>query len=365
MEFVFSAEQQDLRTMVRDFLRDNSAEPEVRRLMETAEGFDPAVWARLADLGLTGLAIPERYGGTGGGAIELGIVLEEAGAALLCAPYLATVVLAAGALLASGDDDACKTYLPGFADGTTRATLAFAPRGRRESLQATEDAGGWRLTGEARQVIDGLTADLVLAVAHTPDGPILFAADSSAPGVSRVPQATMDATRKQARLTFSDTPVRPVGPPGSGEEIVGRALELAIAQVAAEQLGGAQRVLDMAVDYAKLRVQFGRPIGSFQAIKHKCADMVLRVEGARSAAYHALWAAAEGSAGFPAAARVAGAYCAETYFHCAEENILIHGGIGYTWEHPAQLYFKRATADRVLFGDPDRHRAALAMELGI
>jgi acyl-CoA dehydrogenase len=361
VEFVFSTEQRELRQLVRDFLRDVSPEPQVRRLMETDEGFDPAVWGQLAGIGLTGLAIPEQYGGAGGGPVEVGIVMEEAGAVLLCAPYLATVVLAAEALLVSGDEDARTTYLPGLADGSIRATLAAGPR--PETLRAVADADGWQLTGEVSQVIDGLTADLVLAVAAGPEGPSLFAVDGGE--LARTAQSTMDATRKQARLGFDRTPARLVGRPGAGAEIVGEVLDRATAQVAAEQLGGAQRVLDMAVDYAKLRVQFGRPIGSFQAIKHKCADMFLRVEGARSAAYHALWAAAQNSAGFRAAAQLAGVYCSESYFHCAEENILIHGGIGYTWEHPAQLYFKRAVADRVLFGDPDRHRDALAAELGV
>ncbi|WP_395107991.1 acyl-CoA dehydrogenase family protein [Actinomadura sp. SCN-SB] len=355
MEFVFSDEQSELRSMARGFLRDTSPEAQVRRLMETPEGFDASVWAQLAELGLTGLGIPERYGGAGRGAVEVGIVMEEAGAALLCAPYLSTVVLATETLLAAGDEAALKTYLPGIAEGTLRATLATDG-----ALKARQVSGEWLLDGTADRVLDGLSAGMVLAVAGTPEGHRLFAVDTGAAGVSRTALATMDATRKQAALTLTRTPARPVGEAGLPDRILGHVLAVASTCLAAEQVGGAQRTLDMAVGYAKLRVQFGRPIGSFQAIKHKCADLFLRVEAARSAAYHALWSAAEGSPEFAAAAHIAGAYCSEAYYHCAEENILIHGGIGYTWEHPAHLYFKRAAADRVLFGDPDHHRAALA-----
>jgi acyl-CoA dehydrogenase len=360
MEFVFSEEQSELRSMVRDLLRDTSPEPQVRRLMETPEGFDVSVWARLAELGLTGLAIPEQYGGAGCGPIEVGIVMEEAGAALLCAPYLSTVVLATETLLATGDETALTSYLPGIADGTLLATLAAGG-----ALEARRDGGGWLLNGTASRVLDGLASDIVLAVADAPDGRRLFAIDTGSAGVRRTALATMDATRKQAALTLTGAPAKPVGEAGIPDRILGHVRAVAASHLAAEQVGGAQRTLDMAVGYAKLRVQFGRPIGSFQAIKHKCADMFLRVEAARSTAYHALWTASEGSPDFASAAHIAGAYCSEAYYHCAEENILIHGGIGYTWEHPAHLYFKRAAADRVLFGIPDHHRAALAAEMSM
>lgn len=365
MEFVFSQEQDGLRAMVRDVLADTSSETEVRRLMDTPDGFDPALWRRLAELGLTGLAIPESYGGAGFGPVEVGIVMEEAGAALLCAPYLSTVVLAAEALLAAGDEAANASFLPGIADGTLRATFAVERPGPGERLDAVPSGAGWCLTGTVGHVVDGASADLVLVVAAAPGGPGLFAVDAAAAGLARTAQATMDATRRQAELGFDAVPARLVGAEGVGEDVLARVRDLATVQLAAEQLGGAQRVLDMAVEYAKLRVQFGRPIGSFQAIKHRCADLVLQVESARSAAYHALWTAADIPADLPIAACVAGAYCSAAFYTCAEENVFIHGGIGYTWEHPAHLYLKRAAADRVMFGDPAAHRAALADRLGV
>jgi alkylation response protein AidB-like acyl-CoA dehydrogenase len=175
----------------------------------------------------------------------------------------------------------------------------------------------------------------------------------------------MDQTRKQARIEFASTPARLVGGDGQGWSTLDRVLDLAAVALAAEQVGGAQRVLDMAVDYAKTRVQFGRPIGSFQAIKHKCADMLLEVESAKSAAYYAAWCASELNDELPAMASMAKAYCSEAYFHCAAENIQIHGGIGFTWEHPAHLYFKRAKSSELLFGDPTYHRELLAQRIGL
>ncbi|WP_041939230.1 MULTISPECIES: acyl-CoA dehydrogenase family protein [Frankia] len=378
MEFVFTEEQDGLRSMVRDLLAETSPEAEVRRLMQTPDGFDPAVWRGLAELGLTGLAIPEHYGGAGFGPVEVGVVMEEAGAALLCAPYLSTVVLAPEALLAAGDEAANKAYLPGIADGSLRATFAAGehlaagehaagghPAGASVAASVSPADGGWRVTGTVGHVVDGASADVVLVVAAAPGGPSLFGVEADAAGLTRTPTATMDATRRQARLAFDAAPARLVGAEGAGAGVRARVRDVAATQLAAEQVGGAQRVLDMAVEYAKLRVQFGRPIGSFQAIKHRCADLLLRVESARSAAYHALWAAADGAADLPVAARLAGAYCSTAFYTCAEENILIHGGIGYTWEHPAHLYLRRAAADRVMFGDPATHRAALADLLGV
>lgn len=372
MEFVFTEEQDGLRSMVRGLLADISPEAEVRRLMRTPDGFDPAGWRRIAELGLTGLVIPEQYGGAGFGPVEIGIVMEEAGAVLLCAPYLSTVVLATEALLAADDEAANRAYLPGIADGALRVAFAAedhpaAGRHRADApIEASvSPANGWRLTGTVGHVVDGASADVVLVVAAAPGGPSLFGVDADADGLTRTATSTMDATRRQARLAFDAAPARLIGAEGAGAGVRARVRDVATAQLAAEQVGGAQRVLDMAVEYATLRVQFGRPIGSFQAVKHRCADLLLRVESARSAAYHALWTAADSAADLPIAARVAGAYCSTAFYTCAEENILIHGGIGYTWEHPAHLYLKRAAADRVMFGDPVTHRAALADLLGV
>jgi alkylation response protein AidB-like acyl-CoA dehydrogenase len=371
VNFAFSEEQEELRKSVRRFLEDKSPETEVRRLMETTEGYDPAVWSQMAQqLGLQGLAIPEEFGGSGFTYVELIVVLEEMGRALLCAPYFSTVALAANALLSSGDDGAKKEYLPGIASGDTIATLAITePAGKWDeagiTLQATGSGDSWTLNGAKSFVIDGHTAALILVAARTPAGVSLFAVPGDAPGLTRTPLATMDQTRKQAKLDFAATPARLVGTDGSGWATLSKTLDLAAVALAAEQVGGGQKVLEMSVEYAKVRVQFGRPIGSFQAIKHKCADMLLEVESAKSAAYYAGWAAAEDSDELPVVASLAKAYCSDAYFHAAAENIQIHGGIGFTWEHPAHLYFKRAKSSELYLGDPTYHRELLAQRIGL
>jgi alkylation response protein AidB-like acyl-CoA dehydrogenase len=370
MNFAFSDEQEELRRSVRRFLQEKSPSAEVRRLMETTEGFDQAVWDQMANqLGLQALAIPEEYGGAGFTHVELTVVFEEMGAALLCAPYFSTVALGANAILSSGDESAKKDLLPGIADGSVKATLAITEdSGRWEPDAVTLEATGgpdWSLTGHKMYVIDGHIADLVIVVARTGKGLSLFAVDGNASGLVRTPLATMDQTRKQARLEFSSVPARLIGAEGEAGPAVTRVLDLAAVALAAEQVGGAQRCLDMAVDYAKTRIQFGRPIGSFQAIKHKCADMLLEVESAKSAAYYAGWAAAEDSDELPVVASLAKSYCSEAYFHAAAENIQIHGGIGFTWEHDAHLFFKRAKSSELLLGDPSYHRELLAQRIGI
>ncbi len=371
MNFAFSEEQEELRSSVRRFLEDKSPMTEVRRLMETAEGYDPAVWKQMGEqLGLQAIAIPEAYGGVGFGYVELTVIFEEMGGALLCAPYFATVALAANALLSSGDESAKKDFLPGIASGETIATLALTEdTGRWDldgvTLAAAAKGGDWTLDGHKMFVIDGSTADLILVAGRTAKGVSLFAVESGAAGLTRTALATMDQTRKQARIEFSGTPARLVGEDGGAGPALSRTLDLAAVALAAEQVGGAQRCLDMAVDYAKTRIQFGRPIGSFQAIKHKCADMLLEVESAKSAAYYAGWAAAEDSDELPVVASLAKSYCSEAYFHAAAENIQIHGGIGFTWEHDAHLYFKRAKSSELLLGDPSYHRELLAQRIGI
>ena len=371
MNFGFSEEQEELRKMVKRFLDDKSPETEVRRLMATSEGYDPAVWSQMADeVALQGLGIPEEFGGQGYGPVELYVVFEEMGAALLCAPYFATVALASNALLNSGDDAAKKGYLPGIASGETIATLALtddagSPDLEATGVTATKSADSYSLSGVKNYVIDGNTASLILVTASAPEGLSLFAVDASATGLTRTALPTMDQTRKQSRLEFANTPATLIGTAGGAKAGLERTLQVACAALAAEQVGGAQRVLNNAVEYAKNRVQFGRPIGSFQAIKHKCADMLLDVESAKSAAYYAAWAAQEDNEELAIASSLAKSFCSEAYFHCAAENIQIHGGIGFTWEHHAHLYFKRAKSSELLLGDPAYHRELLAQRLGI
>jgi alkylation response protein AidB-like acyl-CoA dehydrogenase len=371
VNFAFSEEQEELRRTVRSFLEQKSPESEVRRLMETTEGYDPAVWEQMgSQLGLQGLHVPEEFGGSGYSYVELIVVLEEMGRALLTAPYFSTVVLAANALIHSGDDAAKKELLPGIASGETIATLAFTEENGRWdeagiTMTAKKGGDGYVLDGTKMFVLDGHTANVVLVAARSDAGVSLFSVAGDASGLTRTPLSTMDQTRKQARLEFSGTPAKLVGADGEGWATLERVLDLAAVGLAAEQVGGAQYCLEMAVQYAKDRVQFGRPIGSFQAIKHKCADMLLEVESAKSAAYYAGWCAAEMNDELPSVASLAKAYCSEAYFHVTAENIQIHGGIGFTWEHPAHLYFKRAKSSELLLGDPTYHRELLAQRIGI
>jgi len=371
MNFAFSEEQEELRKVVKDFLNAKSPETAVRELMETESGYDPAVWSQMGEqLGLQGLIIPEEFGGSGYSYVELIVVLEEMGRRLLCAPYFSTVVLAANTLIHSGDDAAKAEYLPGIASGETIATLAFTePNGKWDAsgitAEATKSGDGWVINGEKSFVLDGHTASLILVAART-DGEIsLFAVDGAAAGLTRTALSTMDQTRKQAKLEFANVPARLIGEEGTGWDVLSVVLDLAAVALAAEQVGGAQECLETAVQYAKDRVQFGRPIGSFQAIKHKCADMLLEVESAKSAAYYAGWCAAELNDELPSVASLAKSYVSEAYFHTTAENIQIHGGIGFTWEHPAHLYFKRAKSSELLFGDPTYHRELLAQRIGI
>ena len=374
MNFAFDDEQEALRDTVRKFLADTSPETEVRRLMETAEGYNPDVWRQLAgQLGLVGLIVPEEYGGAGFTYLELIVVFEEMGRSLLCAPFFSTVAMATTLILALDDDAASKDLLPRIADGGCLATVALAePAGSWNpsdvAMRAVRDGGegaGWRLSGEKFYVVDGHVANVVLVVAQTDPGLSVFAVDSGAAGLAADLSSTMDKTRKLARLTFDATPARLIGAEGQADGPVARMLDLAAIALAAEQVGGAQRVLEIAVGYARIREQFGRPIGTFQAIKHKCANMLLEIEAAKSAAYYAGWAAAEDDAELPVLASVAKAYCSDAYVHAAAENIQIHGGIGFTWEHPAHLYFKRAKSSELFLGAPDYHRERLLQGMGI
>ncbi len=366
MNFAFSEEQDQLREFVRSFLSDKSSEEAVREQMETEAGFDSAVWKQMSEqMGLPALIVPEEFGGQGFTFVELGIVLEEMGRALLCAPFFSTT-LATLALLHSGDDEAKKTHLPGIASGETIATLAYTEENGKwdaSGIEATSD--GKKVSGTKSFVIDGHIADLFIVAAKTSAGISLFAVDGQADGVSVEPLATMDQTRKQAKVNFHSAPATLIGADGKGWETIQQVLDLAAIALAAEQVGGAQFVLEMGTQYAKDRVQFGRPIGSFQAIKHKLADMLVEVESAKSAAYYGLWCASEMNDELPSVASLAKAYCSDAYFHAAAENIQIHGGIGFTWEHPAHLYFKRAKSSELMFGDPAYHREQLAQRIGL
>ena len=366
LDFSFSEEHDELRATVRAFLEEKSDETAVREHMASERGFAPEVWKQLAEqMGIAGLIIPEEHGGAGMSYVELLVVMEEMGRSLLCAPFLGSAVFAANAVLACADEPTQKEVLAGIAAGKLLATVAHAEPGKRWDLDAIElrEQGG-RLTGAKTAVLDGHTADVIFVVARTDAGLELFRVDADAEGLTRTPIPELDLTRKLARLDFDGTPATKVS---SGDQTAAleRVLGLTIAALAAEQAGGAQACLEQATDYAKTRLQFGRPIGSYQGIKHKCADMLVEVEFAKSAAYNACFAAAEDADDFLESAALAKAFCSEAYFHAAAENIQIHGGMGFTWEHPAHLYFKRAKASELLFGDAAHHREVLAGKLGL
>ena len=370
VNLVESAEQAELRATLRRLFGGPSAC--LARPEPDGDGYyDAKLWGVLAgEIGLCGLSLPERYGGSGYSRADRAAALHEMGRCLLPSPFLASAVLAAETLLATGDEDVLAGVLPGLAAGTTLAAVAYqeTPGGDGRPVRAVRDGTSWRLTGSCSFVLDGGEADLILVPAGTESGIALFAVDAAAArGLSRRPMRTLDPSRPQARLDFTATPGRLAGAVGAGAHAVRQGLAHATIALAAEQVGGAERCLEAAVEYAGMRRQFGRPIGSFQAIKHKCADLLILLESARSAARYAasVSSSPESDEDLYAAAALAGAYCSTAYFTVAAENIQIHGGIGFTWEHHAHLYFRRAKASEVMFGTPVEHRAVLARHLGL
>jgi len=356
VEFSFSEDQDELRRAARRFLAVASSEERVRSVMETEQGYDSATWEQLSEeLAWTALTIPEEYGGLGMSYLDLHPLMEEMGRSLLCSPFFSTICL-----------------------GATTATLAYAEKNNRmdaEGVEATysRNGTGYILRGGKSYVVDGHTAALLVIAARTEnskgsEGVSLFLVPGDTEGLRRTWLPTMDQTRRLASIELSDVVVPHdalLGEEGRGWALCERTLDLARIALAAEQVGAAEMCLDMAVEYAKVRKQFGRPIGSFQAIKHKCADMLMMVESARSAAFYASAVAGQGEADLEEAASSAKAFCSDTFFHCAAENIQIHGGIGFTWEHPAHMYFKRAKATETLFGDPSFHRERFARRMGL
>jgi alkylation response protein AidB-like acyl-CoA dehydrogenase len=366
MTFAPTPEQDLLRGEVRRFLEATSSGTARREIIDAGTGVDRHAWTTMAgQLGLPALAVPEEYGGAGASFVETGIVFEELGYALAVSPYFSSVALAASLLMCCDDEAARKDLLPGLADGSVIGTAALADEPgdfdpARLTMRAEHASGSWRLTGSSAFITDGMIADLILVPARTDGGISLFALSGDAGGVDRQPMSALDLTRPLARITCSEAIGRLIGVAGEAAPVLRSGRDRAIACLAAEQAGGARRCLDMAVAYAKTRIQFGRPIGSFQAIKHKCANILLQTETARSAAYYANWAIAEEPDEVPVAVALAGAYCADAFFAAAAENIQVHGGIGFTWEHDAHLFFRRAKSSQLLFGSPDSFRDRLA-----
>jgi alkylation response protein AidB-like acyl-CoA dehydrogenase len=362
-------ERAALRESVHRLLADESTEAAVRATMETDRGYDPKLWRQLGEMGVVGLVVDESLGGAGVGPQELEFVMEEAGAALLCSPLLASGVLAAELLRRLGDGRVKERLLPAIATGDTICTAVLTGESgcwteQGVSITATERGGQWALDGDASYVLHGQNADTLLVVANSGEGLAAFTVAAAADGVGIEALPTFDHTLRLAKITFTGTSAERVNATGPVWEAVRGALDLALVALAGEQAGGAQRVLDFTVEYAKTRIQFGRQIGSFQAIKHMAADLLLETESAVSAARHAAAALADGSDRAGEAISLAAFACADAFVKTAADGIQMHGGIAFTWEHPAHLYLKRARADAQLFGTPAYYRERYLQELG-
>ena len=348
-----TGEQQELASSVRALLRKQSDSAAVRRAIDSPLGYDTALWQTLCEqIGVAALAVPERFGGIGAGVMETQVVLDELGRSLVPSPMLGSAVFAVQLLLELGDDAACARLLPGIAEGATLAAVAWSSAAG-DWADASIRSDGGRLTGVAHYVLDGDLADVLLVVAADENGLGVYEVEPVAARRQHTP--ALDPTRRLATVALDGVHGTRIG--GAAEAATAAALRAAVIGQAAEQAGAAARILELTVEYSKTRVQFGRPIGSFQALKHRMADLHVLVEAMRSAAY----AAAAGTIN----ASVAKAYCSDAFLTVAGECIQLHGGIAITWEHDAHLYFKRAHSAAQLFGTPDQHVRALAPDLGL
>jgi alkylation response protein AidB-like acyl-CoA dehydrogenase len=365
-EYVFTDEQEQLRKAVRRFSSENFDEQAVRRLMESDPPFDPKAWNRLgSELGVLGLSVPQADGGVGGTLVDQAVAVEELGAALACGPSFGTVYLAIPALVAASAGPVRDEVLAELVEG--RRTAAFAVTdvagafdASAVAVTASGSGDSVTLSGTVERVSDAGAADDLLVAATAADGVSLYVVDAAGPGVERTPLLTVDLTRPQADVTLTDAPARLVAGPDDAGRVIAHALQVGSALLAVEQVGAGQHMLDVAVQYAKDRLQFGRPIGSFQAVKHRLADMLVDLEHARSTAYHAVWALTDGSDDPALATSIAQATCSAAFSRIATDAIQTLGGIGFTWEHQAHLYFKRAATDAALLGTAEQHRSRVA-----
>ncbi|HEV8457165.1 MAG TPA: acyl-CoA dehydrogenase family protein [Methylomirabilota bacterium] len=372
MNFGFNEEQELLRSTARKFFENECASQVVRTLMETPEGVTPALWSKLAEQGWLGLTYPEAYDGMGLGLVDLVVLMEEMGRAVVPGPYFSAVLLGGGIIVEAGSEAQKKEWLPKIAGGQARVTLAWmepsaelGPDGI--TLAALEKGGTYTLSGTKLFVHDAHTADAIVVAARTgksgADGISLFLVPKAANGLTVTLLPTMDQTRKLCEVTLKDVSLGAdarLGETGGGWTALARVLDRATVALCAEMCGGAQKVLDMTVEYAKIRQAFGRPIGSYQGVKHKAADMLVDVENSKSITYYAAWAMDEGVSEGPLAVSMAKAYVSDAYRRVSANGIQLHGGIGFTWEHDLHLYFKRAKGSEFTFGDATFHRERVA-----
>jgi alkylation response protein AidB-like acyl-CoA dehydrogenase len=364
MNFDFSPDQKALRDQARKFLGEHASSTRVRRILDTDTPYDASLWQGMAEMGWTGTAIPEAYGGAGFGYLELCVLAEELGRSVAPVPFSSTVYLATEALLLAGSEAQKRRWLPRIAAGTAIGCLALAegPQAPAPGTLTTR-AGDGALDGTKAPVVDGDVADVAVVAARDGGGVSLYLAELGGPGVSRAPLRTVDPTRSVATITFARTPAEPLGEPGAGWALIERVLDRAAVLVAFEQVGGAQAALDMAREYAVGRFAFGRPIASFQAIKHKLADMYVGIELARSNAFYGAWALSTDAPDLPVAAAAARVSATEAYFHAAKENIQTHGGMGFTWEFDCHLHYRRAKLLGLMLGAVPRWKDRLITRL--
>ena len=371
MDFDLSKPQKLLKDSARDFLGRECRPERVRELMETETAHDDQLWQSIADQGWTGLVVPEENGGLGLGLVELAAVAEEMGRACLPGPFLSTLTAAALVERAGSAEQRAK-YLEPIAAGELKATVALLEESANwevdaVKLQATQGGRDLQLSGKKLFVSDADVADLLICVTRDGgNGITLLPLERNAEGLSVVPMSSMDATRKLYEVALKDVEVVQAdvfGADGDARGAIHKALEVGAVALCAEMVGGMQWVLDTTVEYAKTRRQFGRAIGSFQAVQHQCADMLLMTESARSATYYAAWALTEGDPSASVAVSMAKAYCSDAYREVANRGVQVHGGIGFTWEHDLQLYYKRSKSSETLFGDATFHRERIARQI--
>jgi acyl-CoA dehydrogenase len=363
MDFEFTEEQEALRTTVRRFLRERAPLTYVRTMLDDDRGTTDDVWHGLAGLGVTGLLVPEHHDGAGMGLVDAGVVLEELGRAVHPGPFLSTAVAAVSAVVALGTDADRADLLPGLASGSTTGTLALLDPHARAGWRtpATRVEGG-RITGTKVLVPDAAAADLLLVVAASDGGLGVFAVDAQAPGVEVTPAPTVDGTRKHATVSLDGTPGRRLGSDSiDAADTLAQVVDRILIANVVDGLGAAQSALDLAVAYAKERVQFDRPIGSFQAVQHLCADMLQSLELGRAGVYYALWAADEATpAECHRAATMAKAFAGDAFFRIGASAIQVFGGIGFTWEHDIHLFYKRLLTLQQAYGTSSEHLEELA-----
>jgi alkylation response protein AidB-like acyl-CoA dehydrogenase len=353
MQFGLSDSQQLLRDNARRFFATECPMARVRRLIESDTAHDPDLWSKMAEQGFTGIIFPEEYDGAGLGTVELILLMEEAGRALLPGPFFSTVVLAGGVWGAIGSAEQKKRYLAPICRGEQCSTVAILESSANWGLSSAQiSAVNGKLNGEKLFVPDAAVADSLIVVARNG----VFAVDADAPGIHIEPMLTMDLTRKLYSVRFENTPAEKLGDPAGFE----KPLDVSTAALAAEMVGGMQRTLDITVEYAKTRKQFGKPIGIFQAVQHQCADMYLETESSRSAAYYAAWTLEENAPDAALAVSIAKMYASDASRAVGNRGIQVHGGMGFTWENDLHLYYRRAKASETMFGDATFHRERIA-----